>query len=136
MKIERSQKLIEEIQDLTRQYHAEVSSVRKPWPRSIKVRIQELFSLGVPVKKTAAQIDIPYATIMSWKRPAKKKSNPDFHALTVRPSPTVTVGNSNSQKSSASLTVTVRTPEGYILELPEAIAVKAILELQRGAACF
>lgn len=93
MKTQRAQQLIEEIQDLTKQYHAEISSVRKPWPKSIKIRIQELFSLDIPIKKTAEQINIPYATIMSWKHPKKKKSNSDFHALTVRSSPTVTVGS-------------------------------------------
>lgn len=136
MNTQRAKQLIEEIQELTRQYHAEVSSVRKPWPKSIKTRIQELFELDVPVKKTARQIDIPYATIMSWRIRPKKKIKPDFHALTVRPSPTVTVGPSNNQKSNSGLTVTVRTPEGYILEIPEAIAAKTILELQRGVSCF
>lgn len=136
MNTQRTKQLIEEIQELTRQYHAEVSSVRKPWPKSIKTRIQELFELEVPVKKTARQIDIPYATIMSWRNPPKKKTNPEFHALTVSPNPTVTVGPSEIQKSNKVLTVTVRTPEGYILEIPEAIAAKTILELQRGAACF
>ncbi len=135
MKTQRAQQLIEEIQSLTKQYHAEVSSVRKPWPKSIKIRIQELFSLDVPVKKTAEQINIPYATIMSWKHPGKKKSNTDFHVLTVSPSPTVTARPPDSQITSSILTVTVRTPEGYILEIPESIAVKTILELQRGAGC-
>jgi cell division septal protein FtsQ len=128
MKTQRAKQLIEEIQDLTKQYHAEVSSVRKPWPKSIKIRIQELFSLDVPVKKTAEQINIPYATIMSWKHPSNKKSNKDFHALTVRPRPAVTVRPSDSQNASPVLTVTVRTPEGYILELPESIVVRTILE--------
>lgn len=136
MNTQRAKQLIEEIQELTRQYHAEVSSVRKPWPKSIKSRIQELFELDVPVKKTARQIDIPYATIMSWRIRTKKKTKPEFHALTVRPSPTVTVGPSDLQKSNNCLTVTVRTPQGYILEIPEIIAAKTILELQRGAACF
>ena len=44
MKTSRANQLIAEIQDLTKQYHAEVSSVRKPWPNSIKDRVQELFS--------------------------------------------------------------------------------------------
>ena len=65
MKTSRAIQLIAEIQDLTKQYHAEVSSIRKPWPKSIKERVQELFSLDIPVKKTAEQIDIPYVTIMS-----------------------------------------------------------------------
>ncbi len=135
MKTQRATQLIEEIQDLTKQYHAEVGSKRKPWPRSIKERVRELYSLGIHHQKTATLIDIPYPTIMSWKTP-KKKSNPEFHALTVRTNPTVTVRNSDSQNSTPVLTVTVRTPEGYILELPESIAVKTILELQRGARCF
>ena len=135
MKVQRAQQLIAEIQELTKQYHAEVSSVRKPWPKSIKDRIKELFDLDVPVKKTARQIDIPYATIMSWRTLPKKESKSDFHALTVRPSPTVTVGPSDFQKSSSSLIVTVRTPEGYIMELPESIAVKIVLQLQRGGQC-
>nr|BFD68977.1 hypothetical protein HAGR004_39990 [Bdellovibrio sp. HAGR004] len=72
---------------------------------------------------------------MSWKNP-KKKSKSDFHGLTIRPGPTVTVGPSDSQNSNRSLTVTIRTPEGYILEVPESIAAKIILQLQRGAECF
>ena len=137
MNTQRAKQLIEEIQELTRQYHAEVSSTRKPWPLSIKVRIQELFSLDIPVKKTAAQIDIPYATIMSWKTP-RRKSNSNFHALTVKEGPTVTVRPSNCQTlpTSNNLTVTVRTPEGYILDIPESIAAKVILDLQRGSSCF
>ena len=136
MKTQRAKQLIEEVQELTRQYHAEVSSVRKPWPKSIKSRIQELFALDVPVKATAQQIDIPYATIMSWRLKPKKNIKPDFHALTVQPGPTVTVGPSLEEKTNLGLTVTVRTPEGYILEIPESIAVKTILELQRGKSCF
>ncbi len=136
MKTSRAIQLIAEIQDLTKMYHAEVSSVRKPWPKSIKERVQELFSLDIPVKKTAEQIDIPYVTIMSWKKPRTKKVQENFHSLTVRPTPTVTVKPSDSQNSIPVLTVTVRTPEGYILEIPEPIAVKTILELQRGAVCF
>lgn len=135
MNTTRAKQLVAEIQELTRQYHAEVSSKRKPWPKSIKDRVRELVSSGVPQKKTAELIDIPYATIMSWKNP-KKKSKSDFHGLTVRPGSTVTVGPSDSQKSNPSLTVTVRTPEGYILEVPESIAAKIILQLQRGAECF
>lgn len=135
MNTTRAKQLVAEIQELTRQYHAEVSSKRKPWPKSIKDRVRELFSSGVPQKKTAELIDIPYATIMSWKNP-KKKSKSDFHGLTVRPGSTVTVGPFDSQKSNPSLTVTVRTPEGYILEVPESIAAKIILQLQRGAECF
>lgn len=88
MKTQRAQQLIEEIQSLTSQYHAEVSSKRKPWPKSIRHRIQELFTLDVPVKKTAEQIDIPYATIMSWKKPTAKKRESNFHGLTVRRDPT------------------------------------------------
>ncbi len=136
MNTQRANQLIVEIQELTQQYHAEVSSVRKPWPKSIKSRIQELFELDVPVKKTAQQIDIPYATIMSWRLRPKKKNKSDFHPLTVQPGPTVTVGPSDQEKINSVLTVTVRTPEGYILEIPEAIAVKTILELQRGKSCF
>lgn len=136
MKTSRANQLIEEIQGLTEQYHAEVSSKRKPWPRSIKDRVHELFSMDIPYKKTAESLSIPYATIMSWKHSVGKKSSSDFHALTVRPGPTVTVRTSDSQKSSPNLTVTIRTPEGYILEVPESIAVKTILALQRGAKCF
>jgi len=132
---ERAQQLIEEIQDLTNQYHAEVSSKRKPWPKSIRTRVQELFSLDVPVKKTAAQIDISYATIMSWRRP-RDKSKSNFHSLTVKPSSTVTVRPCDSQTPKKSLTVTVRTSKGLILEIPESIAVKIILELQRTTECF
>ncbi len=136
MKQHRAQQLIEEIQNLTKQYHSEVSSKRKPWPKSIKDRVRELFSLEVPQKKTAALLEIPYATIVSWKLPAKKKSDSDFHGLTVRPGPTVTVRTSDSQNYNPSPTVTIRTPDGYILEVSESIAVKTILELQRGSACF
>ena len=132
---DRAQQLIEEIQDLTAQYHAEVSSKRKPWPKSIKDRVQELFALDVPVKKTAAQIDISYATIMSWRRP-RDKSKSNFHGLTVKPSPTVTVRPSDSQTIKKSLTVTVRTSKGLTLEIPESIAVQIILDLQKGTECF
>lgn len=132
MSTTRAQQLIEEIQDLTKQYHAEISSVRKPWPKSIKIRIRELFSLDIPIKKTAEQINIPYATIMSWKHPKRKKSNSDFHALTVRPEPTVTVRSSNSQIVDSNLTVTVRTSDGWTIEMPANIFSKLFNELRKG----
>lgn len=135
MNTQRATQLIEEIQELTRQYHVEVGSKRKPWPKSIKERVRNLFSMGVHPQETAKLLGIPYPTIMSWK-PPKKKSKEDFHALTVSTNPTVTIRNSNSQNSESVLTVTVRTPEGYILEIPEVIAAKIILELQRGKSCF
>lgn len=131
MNTTRVKHLVEEIQSLTTQYHAEVGSKRKPWPKSIKDRVRELMAMDIPQKKTAELIDIPYATIMSWKD-SKTQSKPKFHGLTVRPSPSVSVGPSNSQHSNPGLTVTVRTPYGYTLEVPESIAINFILQLQRG----
>ncbi|MGZ3744921.1 MAG: hypothetical protein ACXWRA_14115 [Pseudobdellovibrionaceae bacterium] len=132
MQNERANQLIEEVQQLTRQYHAEVSSTRKPWPKSIKDRVRELFTLDIHLKKTANQIDIPYETIMSWRFPKKKKPLSHFHALAVRKSPTVTVRKNNREISTSILTVTVRTPSGYIIKATPDLAAKLILSLERG----
>lgn len=133
MSTQRVNQLVEEIQELMEQYHAEVGSRRKPWPRSIKERVRELFVLEVPPKRAAALIAIPYATIMSWKTATKGKRKPNFHSLAVRPSPTVTVRDSDRQNMRRNnLTVTVRTPEGLVLEIPSDIFSIIFTEIQKG----
>lgn len=132
METTRVKQLVEEIQELMRQYHAEVGSKRKPWPKSIKGRVRDLFALGVPSKKAAELIDIPYATIMSWRLPAKSKMNEHFHSLAVRSDPTVRVGKSDHQNPRSNLTVTVRTPDGWTLEIPSEIFSKIFVELRGG----
>lgn len=130
--------LVEEILSIKEQYQIEVGSRRKPWPKSIKSRILDLDQLGVPMQQISLAVKIPYQTIMSWRFVARRDqpSKKDFHSLKVK-TPTVTVGEetmlSKPQKISPSdPTVIVRTPDGYMLEIPSAIIVQVLSAIGLG----
>jgi hypothetical protein len=102
--IERAEKLISEIQQIKTQYQTEVGSRRKPWPNSIKERVQQLFEMGYTGFSISKDSGIPYYSVLNWK-PRAKKPKSSFHALTV---PTL--------KNNQLLMVTVQTPKGFHFE--------------------
>lgn len=133
-----TRQLIEEILSMKEQYQIEVGSRRKPWPKSIKSRILELDQLGMPMQKISNAVNIPYQTIMSWRFTSRRglQLKKDFHSLEVK-NPTVTVGEvavlPKSQKIPQSdPTVTVRTPDGYVLEIPSIILVQVLSAIRIG----
>ena len=117
--VQEAERLIGEINQIKEQYQVEAGPKRRPWPNSIKERIESLEKLGVQAKSIALDTGIPYHTILQWRFLKRKKSKGhDFHALTVtnpklpKPHPTVTV-TTGSQKV---VTVTVTTPLGFRIE--------------------
>jgi hypothetical protein len=138
-KAESAKKLVEEILSIKDQYQMEVGSRRKPWPKSIKVRILELDRLGMPMLKISESIKIPYQTIMHWRFMDRKNivnidSKKNFHTVAVK-NPTVTVGKSLAKVPASKIPlldpiVTVRTPDGYILEIPSKMAAQFLSEIR------
>jgi hypothetical protein len=126
---------IQEILEIKKQYQAEVGSRRKPWPASIRNRIERLHRLGLKYKEISARIEIPYYSIMNWR--SRERSQDGFRELTVRPAPalpvdarqTVTVATADMPVGS----VTVTTPDGYRVACESTdLAVGIIRELRRG----
>lgn len=131
-----AKQLVEEILSIKDQYQMEVGSRRKPWPKSIKTRILELDRLGMPMLQISKTIKIPYQTIMHWRFMNRKNIDQknNFHAVAVK-NPTVTVGKSLTKLSTSKIppldpTVTVRTPDGYVLEIPSKMAAQFLLEIR------
>ena len=134
-----AEQLIEEIISIREQYQAEVGSKRKPWPKSIKTRIRDLDRLGISMQKISNSVKIPYQTIMYWRFASRKalEAKKGFHAIAVN-NPTVTVGEkliyipkAKAQKiPRLDPTVTVRTPDGYVLEIPSSKAVQFLFEIR------
>ncbi len=127
--MEKTDVLIDEIRQITAQYRLEFGSRRKPWPESIRRRVRELYSSGVSLKRIAEGTEVPYHTVIQWK---KDRRQDNFHAMTVtnsrpvgrpRKSVTVTVPTLGSETptcktgSVESMTVTVITPDGYQVSL-------------------
>jgi len=132
--VKEAERLIHEIQQIKIQYQMEVGSKRRPWPKSIRERIEALENLGVRAKVIAADTGVPYPTILQWQFLKRKKSNSEkFHQLTVSTSeasprnPTVTVRTNEK----LSPTVTVITPLGFRLE-GSAEGISKILKSSRG----
>ena len=134
-----AEQLIGEIISIREQYQVEVGSKRKPWPKSIKTRIRDLDRLGISMQKISDVVKIPYQTIMFWRFASRKASEvkKGFHAIAVN-SPTVTVGEKLAFRSQTKQqkiplpdpTVTVRTPDGYILEMPSSVLTQFLSEIR------
>jgi transposase-like protein len=131
--------LISEIKQVHGQYLDEVGrGGHKVWPKSIKERVLELAESLGSAKQAAELCGISAHTIYQWRLFSKHNQ---FRALAVvdnKPrSPTVTVTNrgaplSNRILKTESPTVTVTTPDGYIVK---GLSAKQVLEflLKRGA---
>lgn len=134
--------LVQEIKQIAVQYKAEVGSRRKPWPKAIIGRVQELITHGLTIKKISDATGIPYYSILNWRhRVRMSPSENKFHTLAVvgqeksnEKSVTVTVP---SEMKSKSATVTVTTPDGYQVKIEgEMISAFDFLKALRGDRCF
>ena len=117
-----SHALVSEIQQLISQYDTEVGSRRKPWPESIRSRVHRLFAMGLKGSEISRQTGIPYFSILRIKKCG-------FRELTV----TVPARGSGGPRKAATLavskevaTVTVSTPDGYVLTIEGALAAVQI----------
>lgn len=115
--------LIEEIDNLRQQYLAEVGvGGGKVWPLSIKTRVFSLVSFGYKIKAISAKTQIPYETITNWVQYERKKIRlkrtnqlmpKKFEELTVTVNSNKIPQNLSTEKVA---TVTVTTPDGYLIE--------------------
>lgn len=131
--------LVEEIKQITLQYRAEVGSQRKPWPKAIISRAQELINLGFNARKISRMTGIPYYSILHWRhRGQLKRIDKAFHSVAVRSqnqvqnsvkTATVTVPVLKSQESA---TVTVTTPDGYQIKFASLESTIKLLQALRG----
>lgn len=120
---------IQEIIQIQEQYRAEVGSRRKPWPESIRSRVNRLRGMGLRFREISERTGIPYGSLMNWRHGKRK----EFHALAVREAkvPTVTVDHAKPVGDGVA-TVTVATPDGYRLKVANvAMAVSLVTELRR-----
>lgn len=132
--------LIDEIRQIQQQYAGEVRSRRRPWPASIRQRIEQLSDLGMSFKEISERTKVPYYSIMNWRhgKPSVKKQG--FHALTIaplgkasEPAATVTVPIVAGKTEGWPIgIVTVTTPDGYQLRFEDARTVAKVLEELRG----
>ncbi len=145
--MDNSKVLIEEIKQITIQYRAEVGSQRKPWPNSIKTRVEKLLLTGMKLPQIAKLTGVPYFSILHWRSREKKK----FHQLEVKQSPaaseskaaTVTVAALPAVKEAKVevapiqkiATVTVTTPDGFHIKIDGIEAGLEILKRLRASKC-
>ena len=120
-----TEKLIEEIRQIKVQFKAEVSGGRKQWPRAIKSRVLQLLGSGLRLKKISDETGISYHTVSAWKSQIADQSK--FHQLPVivaaskkakpQKSATVTVTKKSQGlvKENKSVSVTVTTPDGFVI---------------------
>lgn len=132
--VKEAERLIGEIKQIKEQYQVEVGSKRRPWPKSVRERIDALERLGVKAKTIAGDTGVPYHTILQWQFLKRKKSKTnEFHQLTVAEpksavlAPTVTV----KAETKIFATVTVTTPSGFKIE-GSTEAICKILKSNRG----
>lgn len=128
-------KIIEEIKHIKEQYQAEVGSERKAWPNAIKDRVNKLYTLGMNGKAISAAIDISYYSVLDWRPEglpdSRGRKASQFHSLPVVKKtkigtvtiPTLPAGHKVEM-------VTVTTPDGYQICLPEHKAVSFLSQLR------
>jgi len=113
--------LIDEIKQISMQYHGEVGRGRKAWPNSIKDRVAELFSIGMRATAISKATEISYFTVLKW-RPEGSKGAPrglrtskfkELAVVNTEKFATVTVPKNFEQNN---VTVTVTTPKGFRIE--------------------
>lgn len=140
--MESAEKIIEEIRQIKAQYKAEVNGGRKQWPRAIKSRIMNLCELGFRPRSIADQTGVSYHTISVWRAQQYRKGK--FHQLPVFvestnkmtrkkfASVTVTKKSNSLEANAKVVTVTVTTPEGFVLKTESVeSAVQIVLHLKR-----
>lgn len=147
---DRAAQIIDEIQQITAQYKAEVPGRRHAWSKAIKERVHALFAMGLKPKAITERTGLSYHTVVYWSTQAKQTQK----LLPVKvvaaksrrlPVPTVKAaiatvavkkrGRPSSSKSLGPLlnaTVTVTTPDGFIIEgLPAQVALALLQEARR-----
>lgn len=137
------QKIVEEIALLRSQYIAEVGEGRRKWPRSIKERAERLEELGVRAKQVSLKTGIGYETLLQWRFKRRKQLKRQFHEVEISAPEkaivkvgTVTVPKSkNPHKILKIGTVSVTTPDGYEIRVPDAQSALQILNGLRTASC-
>ncbi|MGZ6441672.1 MAG: hypothetical protein ACXWRU_16555 [Pseudobdellovibrionaceae bacterium] len=63
-----AKQVVVEIQNIVIQYQAEVGKGRKAWPKSIRERVEKLFSIGLNGKESSRATKIPYYTVFTAVR--------------------------------------------------------------------
>lgn len=142
-----SSQLIEEIRQISEQYHAEVGRGRKAWPNSIKDRVTELFESGMRAKAISQATGLAYYTVLNWRPGGRKgaprglharrfkelavvKSSREIARVTVPKNlPSVHKQELSSKKIS---TVTVTTPDGYQVRIDGLREAADFLRAMRG----
>ncbi len=81
--MDRRELLLKDIREMAEQYREEIPGGRKAWPKSIKNKVLELYSLGLGPTEVAQETGLAYFTVHNWKR-----RNPPFKQLVVA-APTV-----------------------------------------------
>ncbi len=126
-------KSIGEIRQMREQYAAEVGEGRRVWPKSIKERIIKLGLMGLKPKEITSRTGVPYETVCQWRYSHKEnQGKTKFHNLAVTvPAKSLVTKNATvtvkSQGSSQNATVTVTTPDGYLIEgLPADLVIEFI----------
>lgn len=132
---DQAQILVEEIKQILKQYVNEVGpGGRKVWPRAIRGRATKLSDL-LGSKRSAELTGLPVDTLYAWRADAKKASH---KSLVVRNNKdkfaTVTVTDKSPiNPNENSVTVTVTTPNGFLIEgLPAGMAIDFLLKIGVG----
>jgi hypothetical protein len=109
--------LCDEIKQIHEQYVQQVGpSGRKAWPKAIKERALEVDRLVNSTKEAAELTGLSADLFYYWRSQAKKSG---FKSLAV------------VEKKSPSVTVTVTTPKGYMIEgLPADMALEFLLKVR------
>lgn len=122
--------LVEEIKQIREQYEAEVGvRRRRAWPRAIKERVVRLCELTGSIKDAAELADISKDSVYAWRSKSKVRAFNQLDVVEKRP---VTVTDTSRQflDQLPSVTVTVTTPRGFLIEgLPPAMAVEFLIKI-------
>jgi hypothetical protein len=127
--------LVEEIKQIREQYESEVGpGGRKVWPRAIKGRVGKLIEHLGSIKEAGEMTGISSDTLYAWRAQAKIKTS-QFKQISVVNAKSVTVTDTDFPdrqilQQSGSVTVTVTTPRGFLIEgLPPDLAVEFLLKI-------
>lgn len=131
-----AEQLIYEIKQIREQYIDEVGEGRRPWPKSIIDRVLKLGDLGIKPKGISESTLVPYETVCQW-RYSRNQRIKKFHNLTVTVPAKSLVARSSSAtvtvaETAKNVTVTVTTPDGYLIEGLPAEMVVEVLRAHRG----
>lgn len=131
--------LLEELRQICSQYKSEVPSRRRPWPRSIKTRIEQLKGMGISYHRISKETCIPIMTMYSWRKTRNAGSFLPVRVSGESRSPevigdrtstvTVKIPSKPGPKIRRISTVTVTTPDGIKIE---GLSTEQVLVVLRG----